>query len=192
MKKWIFLSLIIAGLTSCDLLDELIPDVETDYERNFHISITDNSGFTELELIDVASSEDYAEFQDNINGYEITSIVISVTAYNGPEDMYFNGTILARDTTLTVSVDVADIPHTNISTLLASESEFDVEEIAEGIDQVINWLDDPGKFYAQASYNLTDAMGEPYPVSDEDYSIDLMVKYYVTVITGAGSSSEEE
>ena len=183
--------MVFAGITTSGLLDEIIPDVDTEYEKIYTIPISENSGFTDPELVDISSSSEYEDFKDNIDGFEITDISMEVVAFDGPSDMYFSGEVLARDTAMETEVIVGDFMSANLSELVANDSVYMVSKLITGLDQVEVWLEDPGMFYALASYNLTDKEGNPYPLNDAEYNLKLGLKYMVTVITVASSEEEE-
>jgi hypothetical protein len=190
MKKLLGLLLVFAGLTSCGLLDEIIPDIDTEYNEVFTIPISDNSGNTDPQLVDIASSREYDDFKNNIDGFEINEITIEVLSFDGPSDMFFSGEVLALDTTMSNKIVVGKIISANISQLVENDSVYSVETLVPGLEQVAVWLEDPGKFYAQTSYNLTNKEGDPYPLGDEEYSLELGLKYKVTVITVSGTKED--
>src|SRR6056297_3807195 len=93
MKRFysLFLLASFLGLGSCDLLDDIIPDVDTTFSKTFYIDIGSPEGEEGPETIDVNDSEDYEDFEDNIDGFEINDIKFEISNYDGPEDMYFRG-----------------------------------------------------------------------------------------------------
>ena len=187
MRKTIVLLSItlIAGLTSCELFDSLIPDVDTNYSKTLTVSITQNEGETEAELVDATDSDDYEDFKDNIKGYKVNKITYTVTDANIPSDMYFNGSVKCKAYGGSSFVFAGNISKVNIQSVLGS-GEIDVEKLQSEIGQVVKWLKDPAKFYLSATYTLTDDSGSPYPVEGtEGYGFKLKLKFYVTVETGA-------
>src|SRR6056297_2187344 len=84
---------VFSGLTSCELFDDLIPDVDTEYSKTFSVLISENQGETESELVDITDSDEYEDFKDNIKGYEINKINYEITEINVPENMYFSGSV---------------------------------------------------------------------------------------------------
>jgi len=187
MKTPLFLLsfLFLLSITSCELIDEAIPDVDTSYSETFFVDIGSNSGQSSKILVDITDSDEYNDFKENIKGFEITAVKYQVLNYNAPADMYFNGTITvisADDSETLTSGTVRNIP---LSTIAGDGKEYDVTSEAPGIQKIEEWLDSPGSFYVMLQYNLVDSTGNPYPTEGKGYSFDLKIIYEVTVETGA-------
>ena len=186
MKKINAISMIaiLVFFSSCGLISDLIPDVDTTFEKIIPVDIEDNSGYTDADTIDLESSGDYSEFEGNIDGFKINEIRFDILNYNVPPDMYFTATIHAISEDGTESVIPGKISSSLLRSLAEDEKENEVEEISEGLDKVIEWLDSPGRFIVKLSYELKDASGNPYPVEGEGYRFDIKIIFDVTVITG--------
>lgn len=188
MKKLFLGSLLLgfAGLMSCGLFDELIPDVDTTYTSQFVVSILSNEGVTVMDNVDVTDSQDYEDFKDNIKGYKITKITYSVVQANVPDDMYLSGLIKCYSSDEQEVVSVGTIEPVKLFDIIDISDEQDVTQLNEGIAKVLDWLDAPGNFKMNAAYSLKDATGGAYPIlGDEGYGFTLKLKFYVTVETGA-------
>ena len=187
MKKFYVLFLIATflGLGSCSLIDDLIPDVDTTFSKTFYIDIGSPSGEEGPENINVNDSEDYEDYEDNIDGFEVNDVKFEIRNYNGPDDMYFKGTIMAVSPDGSESVSAGTIDDFLLSGYADDGMEHPVTDVTEGTDQIIDWLDSPGNFDLFVSYQLLDAMGNLYDTEDMNYSLDLKLIYYVTVLTGA-------
>lgn len=178
------LAMLIAFSASCDLLDQLLPDLDTEFEKTFEINLNSNSGQSDYELIDLSTIEEFEEYEEHITGFELKSIGFEVENYNGPEDMYVSCDLMARSADGNTDVKVGEVKMMNLNSISDSNIEIDVEELAPGINQVIDWFDEPGSFFVNSSYSLTDDAGNLYPVSEQGYALDLKLTYYVTVLTG--------
>ncbi len=187
MKKLYIFFLLAAflGLGSCDLLDNLIPDVDTTFSKTFFIDIGSPSGAEGPALIDVKDSEDYEDYEENIKGFEINDVKFEISNYFGPEDMYFRATIKAVSPGADNTVTVGTIESFLLNEYADDGMEHNVTEVTEGLDQIIEWLDAPGQFELYVTYELIDEMGNLYDTQGKNYSLDLKLIYYVTVITGA-------
>ncbi len=181
--KILLLSTFVVFLGSCEMLNQLLPDLETEFEKVFTINVTSTQGSTSFELIDLSTIEEYEDYQDNISGFNVTGIGFEIENYDGPEDMNLTCELIARSTDGETDVKVGDINSVNIYTIADNGVEYDAVELTSGLDQVVAWLDNPGSFYVSTSYVVTDMMGEAYPVSAQGYSFDLRVRYYVSVLT---------
>lgn len=185
-KLFILCAMVAVSISSCDLLNDLIPDVDTSYSKTFLVDIGTNSGETDVELIDVTTSDEYNDFKDNIKGFTINKITYQVLDNNTPDDMQMSGSIVCSNIDGTESVSVGLISPVSIKAVADSGSEYDAENVAEGINKVTSWLDDPGKFNMKTSYSLRLDTGAGYPLTgEENYSFSLKIKVYVTVLTGA-------
>jgi hypothetical protein len=174
------------GFMSCGLFDELIPDVDTSYTSEFVVSIVSNAGETVMDNINITDSQDYQDFKDNIKGYKITKITYSVKTANIPDDMYLSGVVKCYSSDETEEVSVGTIAPVKLFNIVDISEEQDVVQLNDGINKVIDWLDAPGSFKMNATYNLKDASGGAYSISGtEGYGFTLKLKFYVTVETGA-------
>lgn len=187
MKKAysLFLVAVLLGFSSCSIIDSLIPDVNTEYSITFPVEIGDNSGSTEPDSVDVTDSEDYNDFKDNIDGYEIQKILFQIRNFNAPADMFFEGQLLATSIDGTENATVGTIERFRLSEYADDIVEHQVTKVATGVKKVVSWLDSPGKFLAEMSYQLTDESGQPYEIPEEsNYFFDVKIIYKVKVKTG--------
>lgn len=184
MKKVYSLLIIAAlfGISSCGLISNLIPDVETEFSHTYTVNVGDNSNETDPEEVDVKSSEEYEDFKNNIGGFSIDNIVFMIENYNAPEDMWFNGVINASAEGQS-PVKVGTINRVQLSTIADNGEEYDLTDYVANVQTLVDWLDSPGKFSAVLTYNLTDETGDPYKTEDMGYYFDVKVIYKVTVET---------
>jgi hypothetical protein len=176
--------ILVLSFSSCDMVSDLIPDVDTDFSKTFQIQIFTPSGTTDPQIVDVTTSEDYNDFKNNIGGYELRKITYRVKNVNAPEDMYFSGTVVCGNEENTEAYIIGTIAQANLAALDSSETENEVILSTDNIDKVLGWLDSPGIFKVNASYALTKADGTPYSIIGvEGSNFELVVKFYVTVKT---------
>ena len=191
MKKILLFALVVLPLSfySCELLDNLIPDVDTDFNKTFTVVLTSNSGYTEDELVDVTESDEYENFRDNIKGFKVNKITFQILDANIPDDMYFQGSINCSEETSGQTATAGVISRAKLLTLAEGAIENECELSTDETKKIVAWLDDPGKFKYNAYYLLTGESGNPYDLSqNQGYSFRLKIKFYVTVITGTGKS----
>jgi len=176
---WIF------SFFACDVKDDMIPDVDTDFTEIFKIQIFSGTGVSPVKIIDVSGSEEYNDFKNNIGGFEIRKITCQVKNCNAPEDMYFTGTIYCSNEEDNEEFSVGSIQNVNLSELAASGLEMDIPVIKESMNKVLSWLDDPGRFKVKSAYSLFKYDGSPYKInsSNEGSNFELMLTFYITVIT---------
>lgn len=184
MKK-VYSLLMIAtlfGISSCGLISDLIPDVETEFSHTYTVNVGDNTNQTKPKEIDVKSSEEYEDFKDNIGGFSIDNVVFMIEDYRAPDDMWFNGVIEASAEGED-PVKVGTINRVQLSTIADTGEEYDISDYVANAQTLVNWLDSPGKFTAVLYYDLTDEVGDPYQTEDMGYRFDVKVTYKVTVET---------
>ncbi len=186
MRKLIipFVVLLIFLMADCSLVDKLIPDVDTDFTQTFYVNIDENKGQTGTKNVDVTTMSDYEDFKGNIHGFELRKITYEIKDYDAPDDLYFTGTVNVWNADSTESFRAADIGMTNLSKIAGGGEQDNVDKIVKGTDKVMNWLESPGNFNMNAGYSLTDASGKPYTIPEKGYHFTLILKFYVTVITG--------
>jgi hypothetical protein len=186
MKKLnlIFAALMVLVLGSCGLISNLIPDIDTTFSKSFNINIDSPSGEEGPEMVDVTDSEDFEDFENNIDGFDVNDIKFQLNNYNGPDDMYFRGTLTAVSEDGNTTVEAGIIQEFLLSDYANDGIEHDVTEVLEGLEQIEEWLDAPGKFAVYISYELTDGTGNLYETEGMNYNLDLKIIYYVTVETG--------
>jgi hypothetical protein len=178
------------SLSSCDLINELIPDVDTTFPATFQIQIFSNSGVSDPEIIDVTNSEDYNDFKDNIEGFELNKITYVIKNANVPEDMFCSGTIICSNEENTESYTIGSISRINISQAATVTEETEIPKAADKVDKILGWLDSPGKFIMKSGYSVTNADETPYIINglNAGSNFELEIKFYVTVKTKTKNS----
>ena len=187
MNKNLLLFSIITMLSinSCDLLDNLIPDVNTKFTKTFTISVTENSGFTNDETVNIADSEEYNDFKENIKGFEVTKITYEILNADVPDNMYFQGSLKCSEEVSGESATAGTIGRINLSNISDTFTEREYELNTDGINLITGWLSDPGKFKYNAWYTLTNASSNPYVIPENsNYNFKLRIKFYIKVKTG--------
>jgi hypothetical protein len=187
----VLLSTLVLSFSSCDLINELIPDIDTDFSKTFKIQIITNSGESDEEIIDVTTSEEYDDFKDNIEKFEYRKTTYLVKNANVPNDMYFNGNIVCSDEEGKERLTVGSIENANIAEIASIGDEIKVIDAAnENIEKVLGWLDSLGKFKIQGVYNITNANGTPYFIDSKTSgsNFELEIKLYVTAKTKTKNS----
>lgn len=187
MKNKVFVPVVVvmmAVFSSCNLVSDLVPDVDTDFTKTFQVKIFSNTGLSDKQEVDVTTSSEYNDFKNNVEGYVVNKITYKIKNVNAPEDMYFNGSIVCSNEENTESYTIGTMGQANLITLETSGAENEVIKSAENIDKIITWLDSPGRFNVQAGYTLTKADGSSYSVLGiEGSNFEIVVKFYVTVKT---------
>ncbi len=175
----------IFGLSSCGLVNDLVPDIDTDYSKTFQVRIFSNDAETESQVIDVSSSTEYKDFKNNIEGFELRKITYEIKNYNAPEDLYFSGEIVCSNEEETESFVIGRISKAKISDLADSGHENDLTEARENIGTVLSWLDNPGRLKIKTAYLLKDLNDKPYKINglNSGSNFELIVKLYLTVKT---------
>jgi hypothetical protein len=186
----VMLTTLVLTFSSCDLINELIPDVDTTFPATFQIQIFANSGVSYPEIIDVTSSEDYNDFKDNIEGFELNKITYLIKNANVPDDMYCSGQIICSNEENTESYTIGSIARINISQAATVVEETEIPKAAENVDKILGWLDSPGKFIMKSDYSVTNADATPYVIDglNAGSNFELEIKFYVTVKTKTKNS----
>lgn len=181
----VLLTSMVLSFTSCDLINELIPDVDTTFPATFQIQIFTNSGESDPEIIDITSSEDYNDFKDNIDGFELNKITYLIKNANVPADMYCSGTIICSNEENSESYAIGTIGRINISQASTVVEETEIPKAADNVDKVLGWLDSPGKFVMKSAYSITNTDNNPYIIDgiNAGSNFELEIKFYVTVKT---------
>ncbi len=187
MKKLLTSALILIAFsfTACDLISELVPDVDTDFSETFQIQVLSNNGFSEVKSIDATDSDEYNDFKDNIEGFELRKITYLIKNLNAPEDMYFSGAIYCSNEEETESYTIGSMARAKLSDLEEAGLENEATPQAEHLDKVLSWLDSPGRFNVKAGYSLTTPDGTPYVIdgTSRGANFEVVVKFYLTVKT---------
>lgn len=193
MKRIVLLSALglVVGITSCDELGDLIPDVDKTITKSFTVVVEDNS-MTALQDSLYVNVRDYKEFKDYekyVSGYEVQKITFEITDFDAPEDLYFSGTIQAIDSAGTDKITAGTIPSENLSDIAALGGEKDVNLNDEAVGQLIAWIEDPGIFTFIYNFGYEAADGGNYSFNEEDLgsTFTIKVNIYLTILTGFGN-----
>jgi len=175
----------IIALSSCNLVNDLVPDVDTSFSKTFQIQIFSNAGKTVYQLVDITKSDEYNDYKNNIEGYELQKITYKIKKDNVPSDMYFSGSVICSNEEETKSYPIGSIPNVKISEMALSSKEYAINEISQKFDEVLTWLETPGKFKIRTDYVLTAENGSPYTINGTNTgsNFELEVLFYVTVKT---------
>jgi len=178
-------AVLVLGLCSCDAINDLIPDIDTDFTETFQIQIFTNSAESENQIVDVTSSAEFNDFKDKIGGFKLRKISYKVKNYNAPADMFFSGTVICSNEELTETYIIGAIDNANLSEQAESGHEIDLTIETENVEKVLSWLDSPGRFNLKTSYFLTKSDGTLYEINGDNAgsNFELEVKVYVTVKT---------
>lgn len=187
-NRWIPVVLGLLLLSSCEVIDQLVPDVEKTITETFDVTIDANvaTGETEKIFVDVTDLDEYQDYKDNIKGYEINEITFEIINYNAPEDLYFTGNIVAFDDAESTFVTIGDLDPVSLKEAADAASEYPVYQGEDGFDQVLEWLEDPGNFNLKFTYNFQEEMGDDYTFEPEDFgsTFQFRVHFYMTILTG--------
>lgn len=181
------------AFTSCDGFGDLIPDVEKVVTETYNVTIDSDlpSSFLDTVLIDVEDLGEYNSLGQYVKGYELTKITYEVLDFNAPEDLYFSASIIAFDTAGTTSVTVGEISSMNLSDVSALDSASVMEQDTEASDQLIDWLDDPGKFNIRTELGYENSEGNGYLFSEEDFGSTFTIKVHFHLSISLGLGSED-
>ncbi len=175
-------------LTSCEMVNKAVPDVDTDVVKTFNVVIDTNltSGESDTTFVDITEYQEYEDYSDFITGYAIDRISFEITDYNAPEDLYFDGSIMLYDADGNIRYSLAELEAVDLSSLAADGTESDLTLNQEVIDQLLLWLDDPGAFGVNFLYGFKNSDGTDYNFSDEDAGSTFKVKvhFHLVLLTG--------
>jgi hypothetical protein len=196
MKKLLFLPLLSLMIifSSCDLLNELIPDIEKDITKTFTITIEENvpAGVTDDIFIDVREYEEYQTYLQFIDGYAINKISYEILDFSAPEDLYFVGNVEAYESEVSSAVTLAQVASVNLSAVAALATEQEVAVDAAAVEQAIAWMTDPGSFNVRFAYELQQENGSEYVFTEEDFGSSFKVKVNISIAILTGGSEETE
>ena len=190
MKKFIIpLFAILFFLTSCEVINQLVPDVDSVVTVSYTIPIDENlpTGVSDTTLVDITEYPEYQDYSQYVTGYELEKITYEITDYDdAPEDLYFEGSIIAEDSIASTTVVVADIELVKLLDLANNEGTTDMLLDEAGKDQLLDWLDDPGTFNAHFEFGFKNEDGTDYNFDPEDLgsSFKVKVNYHLVIITG--------
>ncbi len=177
------LAVLLMLIPSCSLVNEIVPDIETDFTQETLIQFRSSTGESAEKLIDVTLSEDYNDFKNNIEKFEIRKITYQIINANIPEDMYLNGEVICSNEEKTETYIIGTITKGNLLELEA-QGEKNVNMAPENIGKVLEWMNSPGRFKLKSGYVLTKPDGSSYIITgDVSNNFVLVIKFYVKVIT---------
>jgi len=177
--------LIIATFSSCNLVDGLVPDVDTSFTKTFQIKIFSYEGKSATQLVDVTTSEEYNDFKNNIEGFKLHKVTYLIRKDNVPEDMFFSGTVVCNNEEDTESYILGSIPKAKLADMALAGEEYTLDNASVNADKIISWLNSPGKFKVRSDYTLTNPDGTPYSINtyNTGSNFELVVHFYVKVKT---------
>jgi hypothetical protein len=190
MKKLIFLPFLLFLITfsSCELINEVIPDVPKTVPFTYPIVIDANvpTGMTEEEFIDITQYEEYQEYSQYVTGYIVDSVTYAITDYGAPEDLYFSGEVLAWQDNENNPVTLAAVNSVGLKNVYDEGEEKIMAEEGTAYEQLVGWLDDPGSFNIKFKFGFETEEGADYVFDPEDIGSEftLQIKFYLTIVTG--------
>jgi hypothetical protein len=190
MKTIAYLSILVISLalTSCEMINNLIPDVEKTESETFPIYVDKNepSGVTDTTIIDITTTDEYKEYKDRIKGYKVKWITAEIENYNGPDDLYFSGEIICFDDQGQTVVSAGKVTEISLKDMDDKDMEEKLYDGKEGYDQIVRWLKKPGKFNIRFEYKFTDAMGVDYNFTPEEIGANFTLKlnFRLVILTG--------
>lgn len=184
MKKLIYLPLfsLMILFSSCDFDFDfdfgLIPDIDEIVDGVYTVNIDSDlaTGSTYTDSLDLTQFDEYETYQENISSYDITKITCDIIQYDAPEDLWFSGKVIANDVDSTVSVLVGEFKSLHLSQVATDSTEVQLVENQEGLNQVIAWMEDTGKFKYHLEYQFENEDGSPYVFMEEDYGDSFKIK----------------
>ncbi|MGO4912592.1 hypothetical protein [Leeuwenhoekiella sp. W20_SRS_FM14] len=125
IKTFFALFIFAATFTSCDAVNDLLPDfeLEDDFTADIDAVITEGSSSLDTNFnIDASTNADFQKYKENIKSVSIEGFTYSLSNVNAPEGTILNGTLSASGKSVTVT-DLA-IANGTTRTVTAAESEF--------------------------------------------------------------------
>lgn len=176
---------ILSGIQSCKVSDEIVPDINTILSKTFQIRIYDNSDITPKQVVDISSTDEYNDFKDLLDGFELTKITYRIKNDNVPDDMYFSGEIICSNDEGNMDSKVGNISRIKISDAADANKEFDVAEDMTDVNKVLGWLENPGNFMLSLSYQLTNDQNIPYEIGQKviGSNFEVIIRFYLKVKT---------
>jgi hypothetical protein len=179
--------LLFVSFSSCEVLNQAVPDVDTSFEKTFQIKmIYSNEGTTEAQVVDITESDEYNDFRDNVDGFELKKISYKIQKCNIPEDMYFEGSVICYNEEETQSVSLGTTKKDKLLDLEKLNGEQQLKlEAGENISTVLSWIENPGKFKVRSGFSLTNELGVLYPIDFDSRgsNFEVVVKFYLSVKT---------
>ena len=125
IKTFFALFIFAATFTSCDAVNDLLPDVEITNEFETKVNAVIDAGSTSLTKtldVDASTNADFQKYKENIKSVSIEGFTYSLSNVNAPDGTILNGTLSASGKSVTVT-DLA-IANGTTRTVTAAESEF--------------------------------------------------------------------
>lgn len=188
MRKVLFFGLVMGTIIisgGCDLLNNIIPDINTSLSETFQIQILTNVAESDFKMVDVTTADNYKNFKDHINGYQLDSMNYEVRNYNAPDDLYFSGEVICFNEERTDTAIIGNMVNAPMAAIADSKQSYPVEINSDNTSKVLSWLNDPGDFWLQTSYSFVNSDGKKYKFDHSGYNFQLIVHFYVTVKTSA-------
>lgn len=190
MKKLIYLPFIslVLLLSSCDFdFDfgiDLIPDIDEIVDGIYTVHINSNltTGYTYTDSLDLSQYDEYEKYRENITSYAITDITCEIIDYDAPEDLWLSGTLVAHDMDSTVIVVVAEFDTLHLYQVATDSLEVALVESEAGLNQVVAWMEDSGKFMYHLEYQFVNKDGTPYLFDEEDYGDSFKIKLNFAIL----------
>ena len=180
MKRFFFIFVLagFAGLTSCDMLGDIIPDIDKVVTETYEFVIDENTveGITEEKFIDIRAFDEFQTYSQYVDGYMLSKATYEILDFNAPEDLYFSGSIKVTDVDSTTIVTLATIAPENLEYLSSIDEEQEFVLDTMSVKQVIAWMEDPGSFNISFSYAFQNADGSDYEFAEEDFGSSFKVK----------------
>lgn len=194
MKKLIYLPFIslVLLLASCDFdFDfgiDLIPDIDeiVDGIYTVHIDSNTTTGYTYTDSLDLSQYDEYETHRENITSFAITDITCEIIEYDAPEDLWLSGTLLAHDMDSTVTVVVAEFDTLHLYQVATDSLEVELVESEAGLSQVIDWMEDSGKFMYHLEYQFVNEDGTPYLFDGEDDGDSFKIRLNFAILLETG------
>jgi hypothetical protein len=189
MKRLTYLALFIlsVALYSCDELGDLVPDIDKVVTESYQVTIDANvpTGVTDTIFIDVQEYPEYQDYKQYVSGYKVNKIGYLLEDYNAPEDLFFTGSIIATDSANVTEIVVGTVPSLSLFDLstMVEEGEMVLDTVA--VNQLINWIEDPGNFNIKFQFKFENSDGSDYNFVEEDFgsTFTMKVKLYLTIVT---------
>ena len=189
MKKYYFILLLVSliGFQSCDeLLNDVVPDVNTTLSKTFQIQIYQNTGTSTEEILDISNVNEYEDFKNIVKGYELTKITYQIKNANVPDDMYFSGSVTCKNEDSSQTLTAGNFSRVKISEINDSITETEVTQNLTDINTLLGWIESAGKFKVISSYALTNGQNAPYPIEQgvAGSNFEILLRFYIVVKTG--------
>jgi hypothetical protein len=187
MKKLIPLALVALffSFTACD---DIVPDIEKEIVESYTVTIDAEtpSHVGDTVYIDIEEFEEFADFEQYVNGYALNKITYEIVEFDASENLYFSGVIMANDSAMSETITVGSISTTNMNDLFTIGEVQTMEQEEGASEQLVAWLDDPGNFYVVYDFAFENEDGTDHVFTEEEYgsTIKIKVSFHLTIMTG--------